>query len=115
MSLYHRTYTRIPLTLDVHLQCKGKPLKDAFTRNINPFGAFIELSSPELQVDDFVSLSFTNKYRHDDCVAQKGIVVHSNDEGVGILFADDTEEFRSMLDLVLSQEGSSPIKIKLGA
>lgn len=115
MSLYHRTYTRIPLTLDVHLQCKGKQLKGAFTRNIDPFGAFIELSSPELKVSDFVRLRFTNKYIGEGCVAQKGIVVHSSDEGVGVLFANDTEEFRSMLDKALIRKGSSAIKIKLGA
>lgn len=115
MSLYHRTYTRIPLTLDVHLQCKGKQVKDACTRNIDPFGAFIELSSPELKVSDFVCLRFANKYMGDGCVTQKGIVVHSCDEGVGILFANDTEEFRSMLDKALTRKGSSPINIHLRA
>jgi|GEM_PF-1524630 len=113
MSLYHRTYTRIPLTLDVELKCKGKYFKRASTRDVDPFGAFIKLPSPELQVNDFVNLSFINKYKGDNCVAQKGIVVHASEEGVGILFANDTEEFRSMLDKVLSHEASSPIKIQL--
>lgn len=115
MSLYHRTYTRIPLTLDVHFQCKGKQLKGACTRNIDPFGAFIELSSPELKVNDFVRLRFDNKYIGGGCVTQKGIVVHSSSDGVGVLFANDTEEFRSMLDKALIRKGSSPIKIQLGA
>ncbi len=113
MSLYHRTYTRIPLVLDVELKFRGKQFKRASTRDVDPFGAFIKLSSPELHVNDFVNLSFFNKYNGDECIAQKGIVVHANNEGVGILFANDSEDFRSMLDQALRHNASSPIKIQL--
>ncbi len=107
MPLYHRTYTRIPLTLDVQLKFKGKNLGHAFTRNINPFGAFIELSKHELATNDFIGLYFTEKDQEHTCVEQKGLVIHRSDEGVGILFASDTEEFRTMLDKEFTHAGNS--------
>jgi hypothetical protein len=69
--MYHRTYTRIPLTLEVDIQFKGEKLKHAYTRNINPFGAFIELSKSTLVTNDFVRLYFIDKDNGDACVVQK--------------------------------------------
>jgi hypothetical protein len=102
MSMYHRTYTRIPLTLEVDIQFKGEKPKHAYTQNINPFGAFIELSKSTLAINDFVRLYFTDKDNGDACVVQKGIVMHCSDDGVGILFAIDNKEFRTMLGHELS-------------
>nr|WP_297348380.1 PilZ domain-containing protein [uncultured Glaciecola sp.] len=97
MSMYHRTYTRIPLTLEVDIQFKGGKLKRAYTRNINPFGAFIKLPKATLAINDFIKIYFTDKDNGDACVEQKGLVMHSSDDGVGILFASDSKDFRTML------------------
>ena len=105
MSVYHRTYTRTLLVLDVELQFKGKKIGHTCTRNINPFGAFIELSKPNLVADDFVSMYFTNQDKHHASVIQKGMVMHRSKEGVGILFASDTKEFRMMLRQQISNIG----------
>jgi len=102
MSIHHRTYARIPLVLDVKIKLKGEKLMHACTRNINPFGAFIELSKPEMITNDFVKIYFTDKDENDACVVQKGMVMHRGKDGVGILFASDTEEFRTMLKQEMS-------------
>ncbi|MFT6267608.1 MAG: hypothetical protein ACJAVV_000406 [Alphaproteobacteria bacterium] len=105
MAVYHRTYTRAPLALDVELQFKGEKMCHTFTRNINRFGAFIELSKPNLVTNDFVKIYFTSKDDNHTCVTQKGMVMHRCKEGVGILFASDTKEFRTMLDLEMTTVG----------
>jgi hypothetical protein len=115
MSIYHRTYTRAPLAMNVQLRFKGKKIGLAFTRNVNPFGAFIELSEPKLKVNDFVGVSFINKDKDNTSVTQKGMVVHSNSEGVGLLFAKDTNEFRSMLNQELKQKGNNKVSFSLDA
>lgn len=114
MSLHHRTYTRIPLALDVQLQFKGASLGQAHTRNINLFGAFIELPEPELVTNDFIKIYFTHKEQGQTCLEQKGMVIHSNREGVGIIFASDTAEFRAMLDQEMKQNGITAMSIRLG-
>jgi len=114
VSLHHRTYTRIPLTLDVQLQFKGENIGHAFIRNIDPFGAFIELSKPELVTNDFVKIYFTNKDENQACVEQKGMVMHCSKEGVGILFAADSEEFRSMLKQEMAHAGTTAMGVRLG-
>jgi hypothetical protein len=97
MTIYRRTYTRMPLVIDVQLKFRGEKLGNFATRNINPFGAFIVLTKPELVTNDFVEMNFTDKDKNDKGVVQKGMVMHCSEEGVGILFAYDTDEFRSML------------------
>jgi hypothetical protein len=114
VSLHHRTYTRIPLALDVQLQFKGANLGHAFTRNINTFGAFIELPEPELVTNDFIKIYFTHKDKGQACVEQKGMVMHCNKEGVGIIFASDTEEFRAMLDQEMNHAGTTAMSIRVG-
>jgi hypothetical protein len=111
MSLYHRTNNRTSLALEVQLQFKGKNLGRACTRNINPFGVFIEFPEPELVTDDFVGISFTSKNEDKACALQKGMVMHASKEGIGILFASYNEEFRTMLEQEISQAGSSEINI----
>lgn len=115
MSIYHRTYTRAPLTIKVQLRYKGKNIELACTRNINPYGAFIELSEPKLKVNDFVGVSFINNDKENAGVTQKGMVVHSNSEGVGLLFATDTNEFRAMLNKKLKQQGDNKVSFRLDA
>lgn len=114
MSLHHRTYTRIPLALEVYLQFKGENLGHAFTRNINSFGAFIELPKPELVTNDFIKIYFSHKDGTPRCVVQKGMVMHCNKEGVGVIFATDTEEFRNMLLQEMTQAGTTAMGIRLG-
>jgi hypothetical protein len=114
VSLHHRTYTRIPLALDVQLQFKGANLGHAFTRNINTFGAFIELPEPELVTNDFIKIYFTRKDEDHVCVEQKGMVMHCNKEGVGIIFASDPPEFRAMLDQEMNDAGTTAMGIRLG-
>ncbi|MFT4732188.1 MAG: hypothetical protein ACI89W_001211 [Gammaproteobacteria bacterium] len=101
--MYHRTYTRIPLTLEVDLQFKDGKLRHANTRNIDPFGAFIETSKPTLSTNDFVKIYFTDKNKGGAYLVQKGIVMHCSDDGVGILFASDSSEFRTMLEHELTR------------
>jgi len=107
MSIYHRTYTRIPLVLDVQVKFKGEKMGHTLTRNINPFGVFIELPKSELVTNNFVEMYFTNKDQDDVCVVQKGMVMHCSQEGVGIIFAYDTEEFRAMLDQKMATKSPS--------
>jgi hypothetical protein len=113
VSLQHRTYTRIPLTLDVQIQFKGVNLGHAFIRNIDPFGAFIELSKSELVINDFVKIYFTNTDENQACVEQKGMVMHCSKEGVGILFAIDSVEFRTMLKQEMADAGATAMGIRL--
>jgi hypothetical protein len=58
VSIHHGTYTRIPLSLELHLQFKGENLGHAFTRNIHLFGAFKELPKPELATYVFIKFFF---------------------------------------------------------
>jgi hypothetical protein len=114
VSLHHRTYTRIPLALEVQLQFRGENLGHAFTRNINSFGAFIELPKPDLATNDFIKIYFSYKDGNPPCVVQKGLVMHSNKEGVGVIFATDTEEFRNMLLQEMTEAGTTAMRIRLG-
>ncbi|MFT4939504.1 MAG: hypothetical protein ACI88A_002547 [Paraglaciecola sp.] len=98
MSIHHRTGTRIPLVLDVEIQHMGKKLGTSCTRNINPYGAFIELPSEDLVINDFVEIHFKDKQKKDSYLLQKGLVKHRGKEGIGVLFAYDKEEFRAMLE-----------------
>jgi hypothetical protein len=98
MTIYQRTYTRQSLVIDVNVKFKGEKLGHTLTRNIDPFGAFIELLKHGLVINDFIEMHFINKDENNKDVVQKGIVVHCSKEGVGILFAYDTDEFRTMLD-----------------
>jgi hypothetical protein len=114
VSLHHRTYTRIPLALDVQLQFKGVSLGQTFTRNINPFGAFIELPESKLITNDFIKICFIQKDEDHTCIEQKGLVIHCNKEGVGIIFASDTAAFRNMLNQEMSHSGVTAMSIRLG-
>ena len=51
--------------------------------------------------------AFTEKGQDHTCVVQKGLVIHRCEEGAGILFASDTEEFRTMLDKEVTHAGNS--------
>jgi hypothetical protein len=114
VSLHHRTYTRIPLALDVQLQFKGANLGHTITRNIHHFGAFIALPEPKLVTNDFIKIYFTRKDKDHACVEQKGMVMHCNKEGVGIIFASDTAEFRTLLNQEMTYAGITAMSIRLG-
>jgi hypothetical protein len=114
VSLHHRTYTRIPLALDVQLQFKGANLGHTITRNIHHFGAFIALPEPKLVTNDFIKIYFTRKDKYHACVEQKGMVMHCNKEGVGIIFASDTAEFRTLLNQEMTYAGITAMSIRLG-
>lgn len=110
MTIYHRTYSRKSLAIDVKIKFKGEKKGHALTRNINPFGAFIELLKHDLVTNDFVEMHFTNEEEHNKDVVQKGIIMHCSKEGVGILFAYDTDEFRTMLNKKMMEQ-SPPHKM----
>ncbi|WP_339771870.1 PilZ domain-containing protein [uncultured Paraglaciecola sp.] len=97
MALYHRTSNRTPLTLDVKVRHMGKEIGETCTRNISPFGAFIEMPESELSTDDFVEMYFLDDEKKDAYLLQKGLITHSSHEGIGVLFAYDSAEFREML------------------
>lgn len=98
MSLHHRCGSRIPLVLDVDIKHMGKKLGTSCTRNINPYGVFIELPSDQLEVNDFVEMHFKDKQKNDSFLLQKGLVRHQGTDGIGVLFAYDKKEFRAMLE-----------------
>ncbi|GAC30938.1 PilZ domain-containing protein [Paraglaciecola polaris] len=97
MALYHRTSNRAPLTLDVKIRHMGKEVGETYTRNISPFGAFIAMPEPVLNTDDFVEMYFIDGEKADTYLLQKGLITHSSQEGIGVLFAYDSAEFREML------------------
>jgi phosphoenolpyruvate synthase/pyruvate phosphate dikinase len=98
MSIHHRSSGRIPLELDVKIRHKGKHMGSTFTRNITPYGAFIEFSATGLAADDFIEIHFLDKHKQITSLLQKGLIMHRNKEGVGVLFAHDKNEFRTMLE-----------------
>lgn len=98
MSIHHRSNSRIPLALPVNVKHMGKYMGPTATRNVNPYGAFIELSTSELGSNDFVELHFLDKHKKRTYVKQKGLIMHRSKEGVGVLFAHDKDEFRTMLE-----------------
>lgn len=98
MSIHHRSSGRIPLELDVDVRHRGKYIGSTSTRDISPFGAFIELSATDLATDDFVEMHFLDKRRKNKYLLQKGLIMHRNKDGVGVLFAHDKDEFRNLLE-----------------
>ena len=74
MSLNHRTSNRAPLALEVKVRHMGKEMGETCTRNISPFGAFIEMPHPELRPDDFIELYFTDEQQNDAQLLQKGLI-----------------------------------------
>jgi hypothetical protein len=95
--MYHRSSSRLPLSIDVDVLHFGKKVACTHTRNINPFGAFIELPTAQLTTDDFVEMRFVDRENNKEHLLQKGLVMHRRDDGVGILFAYDSVAFRKML------------------
>jgi hypothetical protein len=114
MSINHRTYTRVPIKLDVELLFKGQNMGHASVRNINQFGAFIELPKSKMLTNDFIKMYFSNKGLEQRGVEQKGMVVHVSKEGVGIIFASDSEEFRTMLQQEMTDAGITAMGIRAG-
>jgi hypothetical protein len=94
MTINHRSGSRVPLTLKVKIRRGGRSIGRFTTRNINPFGAFIEMPDEELSTDDFVEMSFMDKGSN---ILLKGLVKHRDNNGVGVMFAYDLAEFRTML------------------
>lgn len=98
MSIHHRSSGRIPLTLDVKVRHRGKYIGFTSTRDISPYGVFIELSATDLTTNDFVEMHFLDKHKKNRYLLQKGLIMHRNKEGVGVLFAHDKDEFRTMIE-----------------
>lgn len=113
MTLYHRSSSRLPLSIDVNVLHLGRKLAHTHTRNINPFGAFIELPTAKLATDDFVEMHFVDKENGKEHLLQKGLVMHRNEDGVGVLFAYDSAEFRKMLRNKIAGE-SPPENYQVG-
>jgi hypothetical protein len=97
MTMYHRSSGRLPLSINVTLIYRGKKVANTHTKNINPFGAFIILPTASLAKDDFVEIHFIDLENKQNQCLQKGLVMHRNKHGVGVLFAYDSGEFRKML------------------
>jgi hypothetical protein len=94
MTINHRSSSRVPLALKVKIRRGGKSVGRFITGNINPYGAFIEMPGEELNTDDFVELAFMDRGSN---ILLKGLVKHQDSKGVGVLFAYDLAEFRTML------------------
>ncbi|MBU3018972.1 PilZ domain-containing protein [Paraglaciecola agarilytica] len=109
MSLYHRTSNRAPLALDVRIRHMGKEMGDSCTRNISPFGAFIEMPGPTLSTDDFIEMYFMDEKNDNAYLLQKGLITHCSQEGIGVLFAYDSDEFRQMLHKKMPKKHRSRI------
>lgn len=97
MTLKHRSSSRLPLSIIVNVFRLGRKVASTHTININPFGAFIELPATKLATDDFVEMHFFGKENNKEHQLQKGLIMHRNDDGIGVLFAYDSDEFRNML------------------
>ena len=109
MGINHRWGSRIPLVFEVEIKHMGKKLATSCTRNINPYGAFIELSTDILKADDFVEVRFLDRQKKDAYILQKGLIKHHGKEGVGLLFAYDSLEFRTMLGNEMANINSSKV------
>jgi hypothetical protein len=114
MSIFHRTHTRKLLTIDVQIKFKGEKLAHTFTRNVNAYGVFIDLAKHGLVTNDCVEILFIDKHKDNNYVIQKGMVMHCSEEGVGIIFAYDTDEFRTMLNKIM-MEPNTPQKISISS
>ncbi|MFQ3219091.1 MAG: hypothetical protein ACI8R9_001559 [Paraglaciecola sp.] len=97
MSFHHRSSKRTELALDVDVRHRGKYIGSTCTRDISPFGVFIELSSTHLAADDFLEIHFLDKRKKNQYLLQKGLIVHRNKDGFGVLFSHDKDEFRHLL------------------
>jgi hypothetical protein len=98
MSIHHRSSGRLPLALDVDIRHRGKYIGSTSTRDISPFGVFIKLRATDLAEDDFLEMHFLDKFKKKRYLLQKGLIMHRNKEGFGVLFSHDKDEFRNLLE-----------------
>jgi hypothetical protein len=70
------------------------------TRDINIDGALIEITGSELAPHDLLELKLYIQGEAAEPIHLKGIVMHSSEDGVGILFSYGEHEFRKLEDLV---------------
>ncbi|MFQ3234784.1 MAG: hypothetical protein ACI9C4_000335 [Paraglaciecola sp.] len=97
MSFHHRSSRRKTLMLDVDVRHRGKYIGSTSTRDISPFGVFIECFATDLVVNDFLEMHFLDMDKKNKYLLQKGLIVHCNKEGFGVIFSHDKDEFRNLL------------------
>jgi hypothetical protein len=89
----------------------GKKLGTSCTRNINPYGAFIDFTTDKLEINDFVEIHFKGKQKKDSYLLQKGLVKHHGATGIGVLFAYDKKEFRAMLANEIAAQKATGVQL----
>jgi len=87
MTMEHRWSKRQPLVLDVVLKCSGKPDLIVRARDIAHDGMFVCVKRGSLRKGDILDVEFSLEdelgSKH---YCQKAWVVHSSDEGAGLMF-----------------------------
>lgn len=83
----HRFNLRKPISLDIMIDHQGLGLVSAQTLNISMGGMFIDTGRIRLPSNAVIQLSFTIESEWNNrTYSTSALVVHSGDDGVGIMF-----------------------------
>jgi hypothetical protein len=98
MKADSRSSIRKPLVLSVEVYSLGEHLGRTQTRDINLDGAFLECCARELHPNEILELLFHVHDNEQSTLRLRAAVIRSTEEGVGVLFDYDAQEYRRLLD-----------------
>jgi len=94
--LEHRWNKRYPVTTDVTIHHHAHPLVHGKTHDIGPTGLFIEGVPVVYRRNTMLDIEFLAQDSHHQRPPQRhrlpAIVIHSSDEGMGLMFRETTAE-----------------------
>jgi hypothetical protein len=98
----HRFGARKPHSLPVEIHHHGRYIGCFRTANISYQGAFVKAEDIDLYCNDFVQLSMMIHDVGDgsECTI-KALVLHRSGHGIGLMFADDSPAFVSLLHALM--------------
>lgn len=94
----HRWKKRYPLSQDVIVRCGNSLTLHGRIRDISLDGMFIQL------VPDVVSTSMLVEVEISRCGSLHGLVIHVENEGIGVMFRSLGRKEKHLLGLLLAEE-----------
>ena len=98
MDINKRSSIRKQLNLYVDVYSFDEYLGLYQTRDINLDGAFIKNCASKLHPDDLLELQFHIQDDEQNPLHLRATVARSSDEGVGVVFDYDDQEYKQLLD-----------------
>ena len=98
----HRYGKRVTVQVEVVMHRHGHELGRYRTRDVSPYGVFLETGPMELDLCVSVDLTFLLSNESADRQMVKGLVVRRTSDGIGFIYADHSRQlFTRLKDIAL--------------